>query len=265
MDDCGGYQDNEFVPEFYDHILAYQDPLNLAFYKGLARSAEGAVLELGCGTGRLMIPMAPYCQSITGLDLSSRMLEICGKKILQLPDDIRHKIQLVHGDMRNFNLDSSFSLITIPFLTFMHLLEVDDQIACLERAHSHLTSGGKLVVDMFNPDLQRLTDHRIGQEGAREPPFLLPDGREIVRQFRDVSIDLHGQILQAEIIYNVSYRSGLTERLVHSFPYRYFFRYELEHLLARCGFEVESVYSDFDGSPYGAGYPGELIVSSRKV
>jgi len=265
MDDCGGYQDNEFVGEFYDHILAYQDPLNLAFYKGLARSSRGAVLELGCGTGRLLIPMAHACESITGLDLSSHMLDICQRKLFRLTDEVRHRIRLVHGDIRNFALDSLFSLITIPFLTFMHLLEVDDQISCLQRAHSHLIPGGKLVVDMFNPDLHRLTDPRIGQEGPREPPFLLPDGREIVRQFRDVSIDLHGQILQAEIIYNVAHRNGLNERFVHSVPYRYFFRYELEHLLARCGFEVENIYSDFDGSPYGAGYPGELIISAKKV
>jgi len=66
------------------------------------------------------------------------------------------------------------------------------------------------------------------------------------------------------MIYDVTYPNGKQERLVHSFSYRYYFRYEMEHLLARAGFETEAVYSDFDRSPYGSLYPGELIFVARR-
>ena len=264
MDDCGGYRALPFVSEFYDHIQAYHDPLSEVFYRGLARAAGGPVLELGCGTGRLLIPMARTGASTTGLDLSESMLEQCRARLAQEAGDVQSRVQLVHGDMRDFSLPHAFRLVTIPFLTFMHLLTVEEQLACLTCAHRHLEPGGRLALDVFNPDIRALTDPRMGQEGPHEPPFLLDDGRSVTRRFRDASVDLHRQVLNAEIIYAVTHPDGRKERLVHAFPYRYFFRYELEHLLARAGFTVEAVYSDFDGSPMGATYPGELIVVARK-
>ena len=62
----------------------------------------------------------------------------------------------------------------------------------------------------------------------------------------------------------MTHPDGRTERLVHSFPMRYLFRFEAEHLLARCGFEVEALYADYDRSPYGSKYPGELIFVAVK-
>ena len=67
-----------------------------------------------------------------------------------------------------------------------------------------------------------------------------------------------------ELIYYVTHPDGRQERLVHSFPMRYLFRFEAEHLLARCGFEVEALYADYDKSPYGSQYPGELIFVAVK-
>ncbi len=77
--------------------------------------------------------------------------------------------------------------------------------------------------------------------------------RDVFKQYQDV-----------ELIYNVTHPDGRAERLVHAFPMRYFFRYEVEHLLARCGFEVETLYADYDKSPYGSKYPGELIFVAKK-
>jgi hypothetical protein len=68
-----------------------------------------------------------------------------------------------------------------------------------------------------------------------------------------------------ELIYYVTYPDGRQERLVHRFPMRYLFRFEVEHLLARCGFALEAVYSDYDRSPDGSKYPGELICVARKM
>ena len=85
----------------------------------------------------------------------------------------------------------------------------------------------------------------------------------MARSFRVVSRDRASQVNQVELIYDVSHADGRSERLVHAFAMRYFFRYELEHLVARAGLEVEQVYSGFDRSPFGSSYPGELIIVAR--
>jgi hypothetical protein len=77
--------------------------------------------------------------------------------------------------------------------------------------------------------------------------------------------DYFNQINHIEMIHYVTHADGRTERLVHTFPMRYLFRFEAEHLLARCGFEVEQVYADFDRNPYGSKYPGELILIAQRV
>jgi hypothetical protein len=105
----------------------------------------------------------------------------------------------------------------------------------------------------------------VGEEVGEEPEFVTPDGRKVIRRHRIVARDLHHQINQVELIYYVTHPDGTQERLVHAFPMRYLFRFEAEHLLVRCGFEVEAVYADFDKSPYGSKYPGELIFVAKRA
>ena len=166
--------------------------------------------------------------------------------------------------MRDFELGRAFRLATLPFRPFQHLTTVEDQLSCLGSIHRHLVAGGRLILDVFNPSLEALTSDIAGQEIGDEPEFTTPDGRRVVRRHKIVSRDLHNQINHVELIYYVTHPDGREERLVHAFPMRYLFRFEAEHLLARCGFEVEDVYADFDKSPYGSKYPGELIFVARK-
>jgi hypothetical protein len=87
----------------------------------------------------------------------------------------------------------------------------------------------------------------------------------VVRRHKIVSRDYASQINQIELVYYVTHPGGRQERLVHAFAMRYLFRYEAEHLLARGGFEAEHVYADYDKSPYGSKYPGELIIVAKKT
>jgi hypothetical protein len=121
-----------------------------------------------------------------------------------------------------------------------------------------------LILDIFNPSLEALTRDNLGEEFGEEPSFEMPDGRQVDRGHIVSARDLFNQVIQAELIYYVTYPDGREERMVHSFPLRYLFRYEAQHLLERCGFEVVDVYADFDKSPYGSKYPGELIFMAAK-
>ena len=259
MTTSGGYQANPFTAEFYDHIVPYQDRQDVGFFVEMAAEAGGNVLEVGCGTGRVLIPSARAGITITGLDLAEPMLQVCRTRLAAETEDVQQRVTLHHADMRHFDLGQQFALVTVPFRSFQHLITVDDQLAALAAIRQHIQPGGKLVLDLFNPSLPYLVDEsRLGEFGE-EPEFTMPDGRRVARRTKIVSRDLTQQIQEVALIYYVTHPDGRRERQVHQFPMRYLFRYEIEHLLVRAGFTLEAVYADYDRSPYGAKYPGELI------
>lgn len=264
MDDSGGYSEYSFTAEFYDYVVPYRDRQDVGFFVEKARQAGGAVLEIGCGTGRVLIPTARAGIEIAGLDLSSAMLAACREKLSREPAEVQARVRLVEGDMRDFALARMFHLVTIPFRGFQHLITVEDQLSCLTCIHRHLVNGGSFILDLFDPYLPRLVEERYLGETEEEPEFTMPDGRKVVRRHRTVARDQSRQVQELELIYYVSHPDGLAERLVDRFSMRYLFRFEAEHLLARCGFRVEEVYADYDKSPYGSKYPGELIFVARK-
>jgi SAM-dependent methyltransferase len=265
MSQSGGYNHYDFVAALYDHVVPYRDRPDVAFFVAAAQEAGGSVLEIGCGTGRILIPTARAGVKVVGLDLSAHMLDVCRQRLLGEPDGVQSRVQLVQADMRDFELAQTFHLVTIPFRPFQHLTTVDDQLACLACVHRHLVKGGKLILDLFNPSLDALTSDTVGEEVGEEPEFSMPDGRRVVRRHKVVARDYFNQINHVELIYYVTHPDGRDERLVHAFPMRYLFRFEAEHLLVRSGFEVEAVYADFDKSPYGSKYPGDLIFLANVV
>ena len=250
--------------EFYDYVVPYQTRGDVAFFVEAAQASKGSVLEVGCGTGRVLIPIARAGIPITGVDLSPHMLDVCQRRLAGEPAEVQSRVQLDLADMRDFELGQTFKLITIPFRPFQHLIEVEDQMACLRCIHRHLAADGHFILDVFNPSLPHIAREVTGDEEGDEPEFSMPDGRRVLRRNRIVARDVFKQVQDIELIYYVTHPDGRTERLVHAFPIRYLFRYEVEHLLARCGFEVETVYADYDKSPYGSKYPGELIFVAKK-
>jgi SAM-dependent methyltransferase len=240
-DRAGGYTEYGFTAEFYDHVTPYRERGDVTFFVEMAQAAGGPVLEIGCGTGRVLIPTARAGSEIVGLDLSPSMLAVCRSNLAQEPAETQVRVRLVEGDMRDFNLDRQFALATLPLRPFQHLTSVEDQIACLTTIHRHLAPGGRLVLDLFNPSIPFLADPARLDEFGDEPEIIMPDGRRVLRRARITGRDYFDQVQDAELIYYVTHPDGSQERLVHSSPMRYLFRFEVEHLLARCGFEFEAL------------------------
>jgi hypothetical protein len=182
------------------------------------------------------------------------------------PADIQSRVHLVQADMRSFELpEKNFSLATTPFRSFQHLLTVEDQLACLSRIQGHLAPAGIFILDVFHPWLEKLVSDRIGEVFKEEGEFTLVDGRRVRRLHRMVDRGLSAQVVEREIIYDVTHPDGRREKIIHPFHMRHLFRYEAEHLLVRSGFQIEAVYADYDRNPFGAKYPSELIVVARKA
>jgi SAM-dependent methyltransferase len=203
-DRAGGYSEYGFTAEFYDHVAPYRERIDVAFFVEMAQASGGPVLEVGCGTGRVLIPTARAGIEITGLDLSPFMLAVCRRNLAQESAETQARVRLVAGDMRNFDLDREFALVTLPFRPFQHLTSVEDQIACLRTIHRHLAPGGKLVLDLFNPSIPLLADPARSEEFGDEPEFTMPDGRRVLRRARITGRDYFNQVQDTELIYYVT-------------------------------------------------------------
>src|SRR6266852_6291199 len=120
-----GYDSHPELAELYDSVPMYNSRRDLEFYVDLCREA-GDVLELGCGTGRVLIPAVQAGARVTGLDQSRAMLIRCRAKAGALP------ITLVEADMTRFALGRTFKLAIVPFRPLQHLITVDEQLRFLE-------------------------------------------------------------------------------------------------------------------------------------
>ena len=263
MTQFGSYDEHPFLAELYDFVPRYRSRSDLEFYLELARQSEGKILELGCGTGRVLLPIAEAGAEIVGIDLSPSMLAQCGEKLKSRPEAVQRRVLLVQADITDFELEKKFSTIIIPFRPFQHLLSISAQLACLGCAHRHLQPGGLLAFDLFQVNFGKLADLNREEETEDFSDLQLPGGRELRRCFRIVNTHRAEQYNDVEMIYYLTDSTGKTQRLVQAFPFRYFFRYEVEHLLARAGFELVALYGDFDRSPLQDDSP-EMLFLARK-
>ena len=252
-----------FVAEYYDYMPAVQARRDLAFYLAEARRAGGRVLELGCGTGRVLLALAREGISVAGLDISEPMLARCREKLLSEPAEVQARVRLHRGDMTDFDLQGEFALAIIPFRPFQHLLETSRQLACLRHVRAHLAPGGRLIIDFFQTDPRRMFDPAYLKEAERGAEIALPDGRKLVQSERTVAFNRAEQRNDVELIHYITHPDGRSERLVFAFTIRYFFRYEVEHLLLRGGFHAVELYGDFDRSPLSDASPDMIFVSEK--
>jgi SAM-dependent methyltransferase len=217
------------------------------FYRALAREAAGPVLELGCGTGRLLLSIAAEGYPCTGLDLSQAMLDALRAK--SPPETLR----LVRAPMQDFDLGSDrFTLIYSAFRAFQHLYTVEDQLV-----RRHLAPGGTFAFDVFNPRLASIAQEEV--EEAADLRFEY-EGDEVVR-YTTLSRDLATQLMHLRMRYERSRGGEVVENSLVEFDMRWFYRYELEHLLARAGFGDVTIYGGFDRRPVATGAPAFAVVA----
>ncbi len=225
---------------------------DVAWYRQLAREAGGPVLELGAGTGRVLLALAESGAPCTGLDSSEAMLQ-----------ELRHKplpanVNLVLGDMRSFALRERFALIAAPFRVFQHLETTEDQLACLRCVREHLAPGGRLAFDVFVPDPARMAvDAQPEAEDARYER----DGEEVVR-FVALRIERVHQLLHVQVRYERRRDGRVRGEDRAELRLRFFHRYELLHLLARAGFGHVELYGGFAGERFADDSRDFVVVAS---
>lgn len=250
----------------YDAAVPVQ-PGEVEFYLELAQQAQAnglPTLEPACGTGRVTIPLAREGIDITGLDNSAAMLARAREKAAGITN-----ASWLEADMRSFDLPGPFGLAIIPAGSFQLLLTTEAQLDCLRTIFRHLAPGGRLAFEVWNPDLVAIADWLGQKRGAylRNPArdYRHPESGHNIISWR--SQEFHPSI-QRQITHGFTEElddDGLVLRRTYgqSMNLRYFFRYEVEHLLARAGFEPEALYGDYAKSEFRGGSP-DMVWVARK-
>jgi SAM-dependent methyltransferase len=236
--------------DLYDVTTGGVSEQDVPFYVALAGDAGGPVLELACGTGRVLAPCAAAAGGAVGVDISAAMLRRARRRLAVAGLDDR--VELRQGDMRVIRLDRRFPLVTIPFRSLFHLQTDDDWMATLATVRAHLGPGGRFAGDVFVPDLEMMAsrqDHHSFRGEVRHP-----DTRQRVAMWEHNSFDTVAQVATRRRVTELLDEDGLVLERRHRLL-EVHFRYpnEVLRLLAAAGFTVDQVFGGFDGRPLDSG------------
>lgn len=232
----------------------------------LAQDADGPVLELGCGDGRILFQLARAGLTVTGIDISQGMLASAERRLANEPAEVRKRVRLERADMRTFDLGQKFAFAFAAFRTFNFLPTAEDQRACLERVRAHLDVGAAFLVDVFDPVPEGLAP---GASEGRFPRLAElhwhPEtGGEVFVQVMSQETDIVGQLGREVWRFTERDAQGTIVRQEEEvLTMRWVYRWEMRYLLELCGFEVEAEYSDYLGAPPAQGR--EQIYVARAV
>lgn len=242
----GGGDPYAWEADLYDVTTTGVSERDLPFYTALAGDAGGPVLELGCGTGRVLEPCVAAAGGGVGVDSSPAMLERARRRLDAA--GLSDRVELRLGDVRTVRLDRRFPLVTIPFRSLFHLPGEDDCLAALATVREHLGPGGRFAGDVFVPDPELMASRQDHHGFAGEVRH--PDTGQRVALWEHHSFDAVAQVAHKRRVTEVLDDDGLVLERRHRLLDVYF-RYpnEVLRLLAAAGFTVEQVFGGFDGRP----------------
>jgi len=249
---------DRFAP-FYDLEFAdFADDLPLL--RAFAEHSGGAILELGCGTGRVLVPLAEDGYAVTGVDLSPAMLALARTAAARA--GVAGGVTLVEDDIRALARlgDARFGLAFSAINSFLHLETQEDQLAALGAVAGHLMPGGLLVLDVFppHPDILNEYDGRMLHAGTYHDP----QTGERIDKFSTSALDSAEQRIETTFFYDRLRTDGTTARVAAPFTFRYLGRYELQLLLERVGFGEIAFYGSYNLEPFTAASDRMIAVAT---
>jgi SAM-dependent methyltransferase len=227
-----------------------------ALYLGFAERTGGRVLELGCGSGRLLAPLTEAGHSVAGLDRSPAMLALARNRLAG-------PVGLVLGDMARPPLRGGFGLIFVALSSFLHLTSGAQQSACLSAARELLDRDGLLLLDLPGPAASGWEDWSPGVRplvpvwSAR-----LEDGQQVTK-LSTFAADAATQTHHVTEFYDCVAPDGGLRRSVVEYELRFVFPAELELLLAACGLRLIDRYGGYELEPFDAGSARQIAVAAR--
>jgi SAM-dependent methyltransferase len=247
----------DLIAGFYD--LDYEGlDHDVDLYARLAADAPGPVVEMGCGTGRVLVPLAARGHDVTGVDISQAMLDVAKGK---LQPDFAGNCHFVQADMREFHRPLSFGLGFFAMDTFRHLVQPQDQTKALIALYESLLPGGLAVLDLTNPDTMGLES----MHGELILDWVIEDPESLGSLTKLVScvVDPATQTQHITFLFDEADADGIVKRTPFLFQMHYFYPREMELLLERVGFVVEEIWGTHEQHDFDAHSP-RMIFAARK-
>jgi ubiquinone/menaquinone biosynthesis C-methylase UbiE len=250
--------------ELYDHLYLGL-PGEQEFYVSESLRYPSPVLEIGCGTGRITIPIVQVGVDIVGIDNSEGLLKEANEKVAKIKT-IAGNIELVNADMRDFSFDKKFNLVIIPYRAFLHMHSVEDQKKTLKNIWNHLVPGGHLIMNMFFPriDVMDTYINQLGTVVKQVKTLEKKNGnRQIVYDSRQYS-SYSQLITQYFVIEEIDPEGLVVSKQYFPLTLRWVTKFEMEHLFELCGFKVENLFGWFDKREFSDSSE-EMIWVAKKV
>jgi len=247
--------DYDVIAPFYDIEHANFDE-DVDLYLHYAEMQTGPLLELACGTGRLLLPLAAQGYTLLGVDYSQPMLDIARGRVQQ--EGLEARITLAQQDIRALNLDRQFSFAFIALGSFAHLTTRKAQQQALIAIRKHVTTGGTFILDISNADI-RYMENLSGQL-LHLGTWQLDDGTMLTHLISPASSH-SDHLLELTHFYDQHRQGGPMNRTVVTSYLALFERTEVELLLERAGFAVKDIYGGYDLSPFSRESPRMIIIA----
>jgi cyclopropane fatty-acyl-phospholipid synthase-like methyltransferase len=250
--------DYDLIAPFYDVEHARFDE-DIDLYLNFAELRGGPLLELACGSGRLLLPLAQAGYEVTGVDTSARMLELARQRLEAA--EVAARCTLVQQDMRDLQSGKKFHLAFIALGSFGHVCARKTQREALHAIRSHLTSGGTFILDISNEDA-RYMESMSGQV-LHQGTWQLGDG-SMLTHFVSPASSTTTHLLDLTHFYDTHIQGEAVRRTIIQTQLYLFERNEMELLLEQAGFVVKDVYGNYDLSQYEHGSPRMLFVAEAR-
>lgn len=215
-----------------------------SFYHDACRGS-GSVLELGCGFGRLLTPLAQAGIRVTGLDRDDAMLKLAAETVAGLSPDDAGRIELLEGDMTSFDAGAKFDRVLIPFNGLYCLPSDEAVLSCFKTAKAHLAENGRLLFDVYLIDPEDEPDPGEEADDVTEYLTTILDGdQEIDVRERDVWDPRSSTV---EVTYLFTFRDRQSRQVRQTILHRYMTREVILGLLDQAGLQVIAKYGGFAG------------------
>ena len=234
----------DLIAPFYD-IEHQQFNEDLDLYRNYAELCHGPLLELGCGSGRLLIPLAQEGYTITGADTSEKMLALARERSEQA--NLSSRVTLVQQDITTLQLSQKFSMAFVALGSFAHLTSRKIQQQALAAIRKHLTTGGIFILDISNADA-RYMESLSGQllhQGTWQR-----DGGALLTHLVSPASSEEKHLLELTHFYDQHQQGGPVNRTVITTHIYLFERTEMELMLEQAGFTIRDVYGDHELGPF---------------
>lgn len=234
------------LAKYYDAAYSHLEELiDIPFYLEYAEKYGGPILEIGCGTGRILLEVAKLGIRIDGLDASEHMLAILKQKLTTRSSDFRNKITLFHQDMRYFSLQRKYSLVTIPFRGFQHLHTIEDQLMALRQIKLHLNKNGVLILDVFYPNFELLYKKMNKEVLDIQWKDSADSSRMVKRYFIRTQVDKLHQHFEGKFIFRIYQNKKLIKEEDSPLKLSYFTYPQMQLIFKACDLEIMEEFGSF--------------------